>query len=162
MKLKMCITGKIFVKICLKAIKDTFFYELRHERKGKSPIFWLGWHLTESEVQNFGHVRMWTLLSPSLCCKSLSPSKIILSGVFGLITVIILKRVMESIFFQNNKFIVCKFRDGKKLAKYLMVFNLYKINHSFQSTKYFSTYPHEKINRGLTDNNRCLTDIFKI
>ena len=26
----------------------------------------------------------------------------------------------------------------------------------------FGEYPHEKINRCLTDINRCLTDIFKI
>ena len=28
--------------------------------------------------------------------------------------------------------------------------------------RYDFTFPHEKINRGLNDNNQCLTDIFKI
>ena len=53
-----------------------------------------------------------------------------LRSVLGLLTVMILKRVSESIFFQSNKFTVCKVRDGKE-AKCLMVFNLYKIIYPF-------------------------------
>ena len=54
MKLKMCTIGKIFGKICLKAIRDTFFQylvsyqkrnEVRYEGKGRGmsmghSIFW--------------------------------------------------------------------------------------------------------------------------
>ena len=49
MKVKMCTTGKIFGKLCLKAIRHTFFQHLvfnqgrdwvRHEGKGEDSIFW--------------------------------------------------------------------------------------------------------------------------
>ena len=48
MKLKICTTGKMFGKICLKTIRDTFFRYvvcnqardgMRHERKGEDPNF---------------------------------------------------------------------------------------------------------------------------
>ena len=51
MKLKMCTTGKIFGKICLKAVRDTFFQYVvcnqerdgvRYEGKGEDSIFWWG------------------------------------------------------------------------------------------------------------------------
>ena len=51
MKLKMCTAGKIFDKICLKAIRDTFFQYVicnqgrdgvRHKGKGEDSIFWWG------------------------------------------------------------------------------------------------------------------------
>ena len=45
-----------------------------------------------------------------------------------MITVITLKRVIESIFLQSNKFTACKVRDGNEEAKSLMVFNLHKYN----------------------------------
>ena len=50
-KLKMCTTGKIFGKICLKAIRDTFFQYVvcnqrrdgvSHEGKGEDSFFWWG------------------------------------------------------------------------------------------------------------------------
>ena len=50
MKLKMCTIGKIFGKIYLKAIRDTFFQYVvcnqgrdgvRHERKGENSIFFI-------------------------------------------------------------------------------------------------------------------------
>ena len=53
MKLKMCTTDKLFGKICLKVIRDTFFQnvicnqgrdEVRHEGKGEDSNFW--WVLT--------------------------------------------------------------------------------------------------------------------
>ena len=49
MKVKMCTTGKICGKLCLKAIRHTFFQHLvcnqgrngvRHEGKGEDSIFW--------------------------------------------------------------------------------------------------------------------------
>ena len=51
MKLKMCTTGKMFGKVCLKAIRDNFFQYVvinhgrdgvRHEGKGEDSIFWWG------------------------------------------------------------------------------------------------------------------------
>ena len=48
----------------------------------------------------------------------------------------ILKKVSGSIFFQRNKFITCKIKNGKKVANSLMVFNLQKIIHPFQGNKH--------------------------
>ena len=51
MKLKMCPTDKIFGKICLKPIRDTFLQYvvcnqvrdgMNHEGKGEDSIFWSG------------------------------------------------------------------------------------------------------------------------
>ena len=50
--------------------------------------------------------------------------------VLDLLTVMILKRVSESIFFiQINKFTACKFKDKKDVANSSMAFNLLKIIH---------------------------------
>ena len=84
---------------------------MRHEEKGEDSIFWWG----GSEPSPV----------PPLVAN-LDPLKITLRSVLGLITVIILKRVRESIFLQSNKFTACKVRDGKEEAKSLMVFNLHK------------------------------------
>ena len=40
------------------------------------------------------------------------------------------------IFFQSNKFTACEVKDGKEVAKSLMVFNFRKIIHPFQGKKY--------------------------
>ena len=56
-----------------------------------------------------------------------------LRSVLGLITVIIMKKVRESIFFQSNKLTTCKDIDGKEVAKSMMVLNLRKIIYLFQS-----------------------------
>ena len=65
MKLKMCSTGKIFDKICLKAIRDTFFQYVvcnqrkvgvRHEEKGGDPIFLVRSDIQQRDkVQTFEH-----------------------------------------------------------------------------------------------------------
>ena len=52
--------------------------------------------------------------------------------MLGLFTVMILKRVSESIFFQSNKFTTGKVKGEKMVANYLMVFNLLKSTHLFQ------------------------------
>ena len=57
-----------------------------------------------------------------------------------MLTVIILKRVTESIFFQSNKITAFKIKDGKEAASYFMVFNLLKIIHPFQGKKDLSTW----------------------
>ena len=53
------------------------------------------------------------------------------------LTVMILKRVSENIFFQINKFTACKFT--KEVANSLMAFNLLKIIHPFQGKKHLTT-----------------------
>ena len=62
-----------------------------------------------------------------------------LRRVPDLLTVMILKRVSESIFFQINKFTLCKFKDKKELANSLMAFNLLKIIHPVQGKKHLRT-----------------------
>ena len=47
--------------------------------------------------------------------------------VLGLFTVIILKRVSESNFFQSNQFTACKVKNEKEGTNILTVFNLLKI-----------------------------------
>ena len=59
------------------------------------------------------------------------PIKKTLRSELGLVTVMILKRVNESIFFQNNKFAVFKVKNGKQVAGTLIVFNLLKIIYPF-------------------------------
>ena len=56
--------------------------------------------------------------------------------MLGLLTVIILKRVSENIFFQSNKFKAYKVKDEKEVANSLMAFNLLKIIHPFQDKKH--------------------------
>ena len=60
MKLKICITGKFFGKICLKPIGDTFFQYVvcnqgkdgvRNEGKGEDSIFW--WGMTSNRRMRF-------------------------------------------------------------------------------------------------------------
>ena len=47
-----------------------------------------------------------------------------LRTVLGLLVVMILKRVRERIFFQENKCTGCMVKEGEEVAKPLMVFNL--------------------------------------
>ena len=67
------------------------------------------------------------------------PTKNTLMSVLDVITVVILKRVRETIFFQSSKFIVCEVKDRKGVAKSLMVFNLRKVIRPFESRKYLRT-----------------------
>ena len=67
------------------------------------------------------------------------PIKKALRRVLDLLTVMILKRVSESIFFQINKFTACKFKDKKEVANSLMALNLLKIVHTYQGKKHLRT-----------------------
>ena len=92
------------------------------------------------KVQNFGHE--WGEPSPvrPLVANPDAPIKNNLRSVLGLITVIILKSAKESILFQRNTFTAYNVRNGKEVAKSLMIFNLCKIIHSLQSKKDLKTY----------------------
>ena len=68
------------------------------------------------------------------------PLKRTLTMVLGLLIVMILKKVTESIFFQRNKFIACNVKDEKEVANSLMAFNLLKIIHPFQDKQHLGTY----------------------
>ena len=59
-----------------------------------------------------------------------------MGSVLGLITVIILVKLREIVFFQTNKFTAYKVRRRKEVAKYLMVLNLYMFIHPFKSKTY--------------------------
>ena len=64
--------------------------------------------------------------------RRISPIRKTLRSVLVLLTVVTLKIVSESIYFQSNIFIGCKVKDGKEVAQSLMVLNLLKIIHPFQ------------------------------
>ena len=59
------------------------------------------------------------------------PIRNTLRRVLDVLTIMILKRVSESISFQSNKFTECKIKVEKEAVKYLMAFNLLKNIHSF-------------------------------
>ena len=67
------------------------------------------------------------------------PIRKIMRRVLDLLTVMILKRVSESIFFPINKFTACKFKDKKEVVNSLMAFILLKITHPFQGNKHLRT-----------------------
>ena len=67
------------------------------------------------------------------------PIKNTLWRVLGLLTVMNLKRLSESIFFQSNKFTGCKVKNEKEVANSLMVFSLLKITHLVQGKKNLRT-----------------------
>ena len=98
MKLKISTTSKVFDKICLKSIRNTFFQHavcnqggdgVRHEGEGKDSIFRL-W------VTSNGRVRF-KILGMSVTL-SWSHIKNISRRVLGLNTVMILKRLGKSRF----------------------------------------------------------------
>ena len=86
------------------------------------------------EVQNYGHEGGYPSVPPLV--GNPDPS---ITDLFCLFDKMILKRVRESIFFQNNKFTAYKIRDRKEVAKSLTTFNLPKIIHPFQRKKYLRT-----------------------
>ena len=53
-----------------------------------------------------------------------SPIRKTLRSLLGLLTVMMLKIMSESIFFQSNKLTACKVKDRKGMAKSLLVFRL--------------------------------------
>ena len=59
--------------------------------------------------------------------------------MLGLLIVMVLKRVSESIFFQSNKFAACKVKDENEKANSLMTFNLLKVIHPLQGKKHLMT-----------------------
>ena len=65
------------------------------------------------------------------------PIRKTLRRVLDPLSVMTLKRVNESIFFQINKFTACKIT--KEVANSLMAFNLLKIIHPFQDKKHLRT-----------------------
>ena len=118
--------GKIFVKTYLKAIRDFFpICEISHyviflsNRRGKSKLLDLQGDPPPPQFLSLvGY--------PDLPMRKTL-------RVVGLFTVMI--------FFQRKKFTVCKIKDEKEEAifSFLMVFNLLKIIHQFESKKHLRT-----------------------
>ena len=67
------------------------------------------------------------------------PIKKTLRRVLDLLTVMIFKRVSESIIFQINIFRACKFKDEGQVANSSTAFNLLKIIHPFEGKKHLKT-----------------------
>ena len=93
-----------------------------------------------SDIQQNGNSNFWACSeTPPILSLSEHPNLPIrktLRRVLGLLTIIILKRVSESIFFQSNKFAADKGKDVKEVANSLMTFNLLKVIHPFQGKKH--------------------------
>ena len=131
--LKINASGKIF----LKAIRDTFFSNMQSVFRDRGTPFFSG-----DDIQQKMKVQTsWLAGRPPkflpLVGNSDLPIRKTLKRVLDSLTVMILKRVSESIFFQINKFTACKFT--KEVANSLMAFNLLKIIHPFQGKKHLRT-----------------------
>ena len=118
--------GKIFVTTYLKAIRDLFFPKcgisqymiFLSNRRGKFKLLGLQGDPPPQFPRLVGH--------PDLPMRKTL-------RVVGLFTVMI--------FFQRKKFTVCKIKDEKEetIFSFLMVFNLLKIIHQFESKKHLRT-----------------------
>ena len=82
----------------------------------------------------------------------ISPIRKTLRIVLVLLTVVALKIVSESIYFQSNIFIGWKVKDGKEVAQSLMVLNLLKIIHPFQGI-----YRIQKEKKDINEDKKRLT-----
>ena len=133
-------TDKIFGKIFLKVIRDTFLANMWSVvRRGMGDsIFEWGWYPTEGENSRFWSCRETLPILPLVGHLDLFIRKILIK-VVGLLTVIILKRVSESIFIESSKFTACKVKNEKEVTNSLIVFNLLKIIHPFQGKKHLRT-----------------------
>ena len=125
--------AKFLVKF-VQSYRDTFFSNMWSVIKNS--IFWWGW--SKGKVQTFGLSGRQPPI-PSLSGTSWFPIRKTLRRVLGLLIVMILKRVIDSVFFQSNKFTACKVKDEKEVANCLMAFTLLKIIHPFQGKKHLRT-----------------------
>ena len=87
--------------------------------------------LGEGDIQKKGRVQV--VEHPNL------PKKKNLKRMLCLLTVTILERVNDSIFFQSNTFTACKVKVEKEVTNSLMVDNLLNIIHPFQGKKHLKT-----------------------
>ena len=102
--LKMHASGRIFDNIYLKAIRDTFFFNIWSAiRRQVDSTFWWWWYSTEGKVHTFWLAGRLPPLILLLSGTFWSPHKKNLRRVLDLLTGMILKRVYESIFSEINK-----------------------------------------------------------
>ena len=134
-------SGKSFGKICPKAIRDIFFSNTWPVIRGGiwEPNFLVGVISSRRgkfkllDLQGDPPQFLPLVRHPDL------PIRKTLRRVLGLLTIITLKRVRESIFFQSSKFTACAVKYEKEGANSLMAFNLRKIIHLFQGKKHLRT-----------------------
>ena len=81
----------------------------------------------EGEVQTFCLAREPPLKFPPFVGNPDLSIRNTLRRMLGLVTVMILKGVNESILFQSSKFTECKIKDKKEVTNSLMSFSLLKI-----------------------------------
>ena len=140
--LKICATDKIFGKICLKIIRNTFFSNMWSAISGGTrglKVLVRGDIQQKEKLQTYRFVGRHPTQFPSLVGYPDLPIRKTLSRVLGLFTEITLKRVSESICFESHKFTTCKVKDEKEVANSLMTFNLPKIIHPFQGKRHLRT-----------------------
>lgn len=104
-KLKICTAGKIFGNIFLKAIRDTFMWSeikgwMGYNIKGRGRVqFFVGDDIQQKgEIQNFGHAEGGGE-SPLVSLLMRNFDSLIRNtprSVFGLLTVVILRRVRKN------------------------------------------------------------------
>ena len=104
---------------------------MRHEGKGEDSIF--QWGGTSNRGVRFKILEMSE--SPILIRHKKHPEECAWSEYCNNFE----KSVRECIFFQSNKFTACKVRNGKGVAKSLMVFDLHQIVHPFKNKKHLRT-----------------------
>ena len=115
-------------------------------RDTKTKSFGGWWYPPDRETSNLWNCRENPLPPPGSSPPFLPlvrhPDPLItktLRRVLGPLTVMILKRMSESVYFQSNKFTACKIKDEKDVANSFMTFNLPKIIHPFQVKKHLRT-----------------------
>ena len=114
-------------RFCIKRLSSNEFFQI-------SQFFGGNDIRQKGEIQTFG--LQWVHQVPPLVIRPDLPIRKFLRRVRGLLTVMFLKRVCKSIFFQSNKCTGCKGKDGTEVANSLMVFNLLKIIDPFQDKKH--------------------------
>ena len=105
---------KILVKFVEKLLEILQYMVCNQERKWGNLIFWWGQYSTEGEKSNFWACRETPQLSPLVEHPDF-PIRKNLIGVVGLLSVMILKRVGDTTFFQSERFTACKVKEEKEV-----------------------------------------------
>ena len=108
------------------------------ERNRGNLIFWWGQYSTEGEKSNFWACRETPQLSPLVEHPDF-PIRKNLIRVVGLLSVMILKRVGDTIFFQSERFTACKVKEEKRSVKFKPITFFIKIKEESSSNVFLVT-----------------------